>query len=100
MFGIYFDPLYMVMVLLPGLLLSGVASMMVKSAFHKYSRIPTRQGFTGAQAAERLLHQAGIQAMIGTPTAAPPAWLTTHYPEVLGTRKDGTRKSHGQRKHY
>ncbi len=60
MFGIYFDPLYMVMVLLPGLLLSGVASMMVKSAFHKYSRIPTRQGFTGAQAAERLLHQAGI----------------------------------------
>jgi beta-galactosidase GanA len=46
------------------------------------------------------LHAAGIKAMLGTPTAAPPAWLTSRYPEVLQTRADGTRKTHGQRKHY
>lgn len=46
------------------------------------------------------LHEAGIQAMIGTPTAAPPAWLTSAYPEVLGTLPDGRRKEHGKRKHY
>ena len=47
-----------------------------------------------------LLHEAGIQVMIGTPTAAPPAWLTTRYPEVLGTKANGQRQGHGQRKHY
>ena len=46
------------------------------------------------------LHAAGLQAMIGTPTAAPPAWLTSAWPEVLQTNEDGTRKTHGQRKHY
>jgi beta-galactosidase GanA len=46
------------------------------------------------------LHTAGIQAMIGTPTAAPPAWLTTKYPEVLMTEASGKRQTHGQRKHY
>ena len=46
------------------------------------------------------LHAAGIQAMIGTPTAAPPAWLTTAYPETLGVNKDHKQKTHGKRKHY
>ena len=60
MFGFYVDPLYIVLVLLPGVVLSGVASMMLKSAFSRYSRIATRRGLTGAHAAERLLQQAGI----------------------------------------
>ena len=47
-----------------------------------------------------LLHAAGIQVMIGTPTAAPPAWLTAKDPEVLGTLANGKRQTHGQRKHY
>ena len=47
-----------------------------------------------------LCHRHGLQVMIGTPTAAPPAWLTTTYPEVLGTGGDGRRHQHGQRKHY
>jgi beta-galactosidase GanA len=46
-----------------------------------------------------LLHAAGIKAMVGTPTAAPPSWLTTTYPEVLGVSVDGKRKTHGQRAH-
>lgn len=46
-----------------------------------------------------LLHEQGIQAMIGTPTAAPPAWLTTAYPEVLQTNAEGKVKAHGKRKH-
>jgi len=46
------------------------------------------------------LHAAGIQAMLGTPTAAPPAWLTSNYSEVLRVRANGTRKEHGKRKHY
>lgn len=46
------------------------------------------------------LHASGIQVMIGTPTAAPPAWLTTRYPEVLMTNAAGKRATHGTRKHY
>lgn len=46
------------------------------------------------------LHAAGLRVIVGTPTAAPPAWLTSAYPEVLQTRPDGSRAAHGQRKHY
>ncbi|MBB6732823.1 beta-galactosidase [Cohnella zeiphila] len=28
-------------------------------------------------------HHHGLQVILGTPTAAPPAWLTHRYPEVL-----------------
>lgn len=58
MFG--FDWLYIVMVLLPGLLLSGWASLMVRSRFARYSKVPSRMGYTGAQAAQMLLDRAGI----------------------------------------
>jgi len=41
----------------------------------------------------------GIQAIIGTPTAAPPAWLTQAHPETLVIRADGKRATHGARCH-
>jgi beta-galactosidase GanA len=46
------------------------------------------------------LHAAGIQAMLGTPTAAPPAWLTSAHPDVLKISADGQQATHGKRKHY
>jgi len=52
--------MYLLMVLLPGLLLSGWASMLVNSRFKHYSNVPTTRGYTGAQAAQRLLDAAGI----------------------------------------
>lgn len=54
-----FDPIYFVFIL-PGLGLSIWASMRVKSAFNKYSKVRSSRGFTGAQAAEALLRGAGI----------------------------------------
>ena len=55
-----FDPLYLLLVMIPGLIISGGASWMVKSAFNKYSQVRSRNGYSGAQAAQRLLDQAGI----------------------------------------
>lgn len=46
-----------------------------------------------------LAHQYGIQVIIGTPTATPPAWLTHKYPEVLNATQDGLLMHHGMRKH-
>ncbi len=55
-----FDPLYMLMVLLPGLALSGWASFRTKSAFNKYSRVRSGTGYTGAQAARIMLDREGL----------------------------------------
>lgn len=56
----YFDPLYLLMVLLPGLLISGGASLMVRAAFSKYSKVRSSKGYSGARAAQLLLDNAGI----------------------------------------
>lgn len=41
-----------------------------------------------------------IQVVMGTPTAAPPAWLTEGYPEVLNSTREGNMYHHGGRRHY
>src|SRR3984893_4295136 len=41
-----------------------------------------------------------LKAIMGTPTYAPPAWLTERYPEVLRVSFDGKRLMHGSRRHY
>ncbi len=43
---------------------------------------------------------AGLKIVIGTPTAAPPAWLTSKYPETLLVEEDGRRARHGGRRHF
>ncbi len=73
---IYFDMTYIVMVMIPGLILSGLASMMVKSTFARYSKLGTRRGFTGAQAAKTLLDDAGIHDVQIFPTNG---FLSDHY---------------------
>ncbi|NRF93781.1 beta-galactosidase [Paenibacillus frigoriresistens] len=45
-------------------------------------------------------HRHGIQVILGTPTATPPAWLTYKYPEVLNVSQNGVQYQHGQRRHY
>lgn len=55
----FFDPLYLI-VMIPVLILSGIASMTVKSTFNKYSKARTSTGITGAEAAERMLRRAGV----------------------------------------
>ncbi len=56
-----FDPMYFIMVLLPGLALSGWASWRVKKNFKRYSRVPVATGLSGAEAAQRMLAGAGIR---------------------------------------
>src|SRR5580658_1709859 len=41
-----------------------------------------------------------IAIVIGTPTAAPPAWLTQKYPETLRTLVDGRKDQHGARQQF
>jgi beta-galactosidase len=41
-----------------------------------------------------------IAVVIGTPSAAPPAWLTQKYPETLRTKEDGRKDEHGNRQQF
>ncbi|SNS99679.1 beta-galactosidase [Granulicella rosea] len=50
--------------------------------------------------AVRLAEKHHIAVVLGTPTAAPPAWLTTRYPETLRTKDDGRKDEHGNRQQF
>ena len=43
-----------------GAIISGIAALNVKSTFKKYSKVANARYMTGAQAAEKILHDAGI----------------------------------------
>jgi len=47
-----------------------------------------------------LLAERGILTVLGTPTAAPPAWLIQSYPDALAVDESGRRVQFGNRCHY
>ncbi|MBQ4559781.1 MAG: zinc metallopeptidase [Tyzzerella sp.] len=57
-YPMYFDPTYFLVLI--GVVLSLLASGRVKSTFSRYSQVRNSRGLTGAQAAEQVLHTAGI----------------------------------------
>ncbi len=42
----------------------------------------------------------GLKVIMCTPTACPPAWLSTKYPEIFLMKNNGQRSQHGSREHY
>jgi len=56
----FFDMTYMLLVVLPGMVLSGAASWMVKNTFKKYESVGTQRGMTGAEAAQLMLERQGV----------------------------------------
>ena len=48
----------------------------------------------------RLAEKHHIAVVLGTPTDAPPAWLTAKYPETLRVNADGRRAEHGGRRQF
>jgi beta-galactosidase len=67
-----------------------------------WSRMEPSEGhfdFDWLDHAIRLAEKYHVAIVIGTPTAAPPAWLTQKYPETLRVETDGQRVMHGERAH-
>ena len=54
----YFDPTYMLVLI--GVVICLAASAKMRSTFSRYSRIRNHSGMTGREAAEQVLHRAGI----------------------------------------
>ena len=75
---------------------------LVRIAEFAWARMEPREGhFEWAWLDEAVdtLAEAGLKVVLGTPTAAPPRWLTEHYPEVLAVDAQGRTRSAGSRRH-
>ncbi len=59
-----------------------------------------RYDLTWVEHAVRAAERHHIQVVLGTPGAAPPAWLTQRYPETLRTMEDGRKDEHGNREQF
>jgi beta-galactosidase len=76
---------------------------MVRVGEFAWSRMEPQEGqfdFEWLDRAIALASKHGIKVVLGTPTAAPPAWLTQKYPDTLATWEDGRRATHGNREQY
>ncbi len=56
--------------------------------------------FSWLDEAIAVLTTQGIRVILGTPTASPPAWLMTKYPDVFRVREDSVRVTYGNRREY
>ncbi|HXI68865.1 MAG TPA: zinc metallopeptidase [Verrucomicrobiae bacterium] len=70
-----FDP-WFIIIALPGLLLGIWAQMKLHSTYGRYSQVGVESGLTGAQAARRILDNAGL---INVPVEEIPGHLSDHY---------------------
>ena len=57
---VFFDPTYMILVLLPAALLTGFAQWKVRSAFSKWNAVANERGLSGRDTAEIIMRQAGV----------------------------------------
>lgn len=57
-YPMYFDSTYLLVLI--GVVICLVASSRMKSTFHRYSGVRNHSGITGREAAEQILHRAGI----------------------------------------
>lgn len=58
-YGLFWDPTYLLIVI--GAIICLIASARVRTTYNKYARVASMSGLTGAEAAARILANAGIQ---------------------------------------
>ncbi|MFO1476326.1 MAG: zinc metallopeptidase [Verrucomicrobiota bacterium] len=75
MMMMHWDPVYW-MFMVPGILIGLWAQIRLSSAYAKYSRVETESGLSGADAARRILDNAGLRSV---PVEEVPGHLTDHY---------------------
>jgi beta-galactosidase len=76
---------------------------MVRVGEFAWSRMELSEGHYDLAWLDRAIAAAakhGIYTVVGTPTAAPPAWLTQKYPETLRIDEEGHRAEHGNRQQF
>ncbi|WP_240499984.1 beta-galactosidase [Sphingomonas montana] len=75
----------------------------VRIAEFAWSRMEPAEGqfdFAWLDRAIAAATKAGMVVVLGTPTAAPPAWMSQRYPDILRVDEEGRRAEHGGRRHF
>ena len=75
----------------------------VRVAEFAWSRIEPREGhhdWAWLDEAIETYHRVGLNIVLCTPTAAPPAWLVQAHPEILPHDAQGCPRAFGSRRHY
>ena len=75
----------------------------VRMAEFSWSHLEPTEGvfqFDWLDRAIELLAESGISTVLGTPTAAPPAWLIQTHPDILPIDENGQQAQFGNRTHY
>lgn len=72
----YLDPTYLLCVALPSIILMGLASWYVRSAYSKWSQVRATSGLTGTQAAQRLISTGNLY---GVQVQGTQGQLSDHY---------------------
>lgn len=68
-----------------------------------WSRLETRDGVLHLDWLERAidtLHAAGLDVVLGTPTATPPRWMLDRHPDMLAVDAQDRVRDFGSRRHY
>lgn len=75
----------------------------VRIAEFAWSRMEPEEGRYDFAWLDRAIDAAvkhGMMVVLGTPTAAPPAWMTQKYSDTLRVDENGVRAGHGGRRHF
>jgi beta-galactosidase len=76
---------------------------LVRMGEFAWSRLEPDDGrfdFSWLDNAVATLARHGIRTLLGTPTAAPPKWLTDKHEDICQVMADGQRREFGRRRHY
>ncbi len=73
---------------------------MAEFAWSTIEPAPGKFNFDWLEKAITMLAEAGIDTVLGTPTAAPPAWLAQAHADTLATEESGRVAQFGNRCHY
>ncbi|MFD0673259.1 beta-galactosidase [Cohnella sp. GCM10027633] len=69
-------------------------------AWSKFERYEGRYDFDWLDRSIAILQDAGIQVVLGTPTATPPKWLMDKHPDIYMKDAKGIVRGFGHRRHY
>ena len=84
-------------------LMAGTGIGFVRIGEFAWSRLEPRRGeldFDWLDRALSVVAAQGLEVVLGTPTAAPPAWLVSESPDILPVARDGRVFPFGHRRHY
>lgn len=75
------------------------AVRLAEFSWHKLEPQEGTYDFSWLDESIDLLGSYGIKVILGTPTAAPPAWMANKYPEILPIDREGRTRGFGGRHH-